>query len=331
MSEMTSIAPLGCEASAPLASISLDLDNLWSYMKIHGDAGWKSRPTYLPETVPFMLEFFERLGIKITFFIVGADAADVRNRKALRSLVEAGHEVGNHSFEHEPWLHLYTDAQLERDIRKAGDAIADATGTSPLGFRGPGFSWSPALLGILADQGYDYDASILPSCLGPIARAYYFWGAKMTPEEREQRKMLFGKFTDGLRPVRPYYWELSGGRRLLEIPVSTIPLLKTPFHFSYLAYLAGYSDRLMLAYLDLAIAMCRFTGTQPSFLLHPLDLIGADKAPEAGFFPGMDLPSDRKARLLAKVLHRLGRHFQLAPMGAHAAAIERNSLQLVPT
>jgi hypothetical protein len=25
----------------PLASLSLDLDNLWSYMKTHGDPGWE--------------------------------------------------------------------------------------------------------------------------------------------------------------------------------------------------------------------------------------------------------------------------------------------------
>ena len=32
----------------PLASLSLDLDNQWSYMKTHGDAGWEALPTYLP-------------------------------------------------------------------------------------------------------------------------------------------------------------------------------------------------------------------------------------------------------------------------------------------
>ena len=35
----------------PPASISLDLDNLWSYMKIHGDAGWDDYPSYLDTLV----------------------------------------------------------------------------------------------------------------------------------------------------------------------------------------------------------------------------------------------------------------------------------------
>ncbi len=167
---------------------------------------------------------------------------------------------------------------------------ADATGRRPAGFRGPGFSWSPTLLEMLFEQGYDYDASTLPSYLGPIARAFYFGSAgKLSAEEREQRKDLFGHFSDGLRPVRPFYWQLSGGRQLLEIPVTTIPVFKTPFHFSYLAFLARYSEQLMFTYLRVALGMCRLTGTEPSFLLHPLDLIGGDKAPQLAFFPGMDI------------------------------------------
>ena len=80
--------------SKPLASVSLDLDNLWSYLKIHGSNEWQSRPSYLDRFVPYMLDILERQKIKITFFIVGQDAAEPRNHAALRSLVTAGHEVG---------------------------------------------------------------------------------------------------------------------------------------------------------------------------------------------------------------------------------------------
>ncbi len=133
----------------PLASVSLDVDNLWSYMKTHGDAGWESRPTYLPVFSPIALESLDRLGIKITFFIVGVDAAREENVPALRAFVTAGHEVGNHSYEHEPWLHLYSPEQLEGEIGAAETAILAATGQRPIGFRGPGFSWSPELLRVL--------------------------------------------------------------------------------------------------------------------------------------------------------------------------------------
>jgi peptidoglycan/xylan/chitin deacetylase (PgdA/CDA1 family) len=73
----------------PLASLSLDLDNEWSYLKTHGDAGWKTFPTYLDVFIPSVLMALERLDLKITFFIVGQDAVDhgdgTRGRKSFFS------------------------------------------------------------------------------------------------------------------------------------------------------------------------------------------------------------------------------------------------------
>ena len=305
-----------------LASLSLDLDNLWSYLKIHGD-DWESRPTYLGTFVPYILALLEAADLKITFFIVGADAADRRNREPLRSLTAAGHEVGNHSFEHEPWLQLYSRAELEEEVSRAHAAILAATGQAPIGFRGPGFSWSPDLLRVLAERGYLFDASTLPTFLGPLARAYYFWTAKLPADERARRKELFGKFKDGFRPVNPYLWALDDTRHLLEIPVTTMPWTKTPFHFSYLVYLARFSEALMMAYLRTALFACRVNGTEPSFLLHPLDVIGGDQVPELEFFPGMDVPSEKKTRLLMKVLGTIAEHYEIVPMGVHADTILR--------
>lgn len=305
----------------PLASVSLDVDNLWSYMKTHGDSGWESRPTYLPVFSPLVLEVLARLHLRITFFLVGVDADREENVPALRALVDAGHEVGNHSYEHEPWLHRYSVEQLRSEIGSAERAIVSATGQRPIGFRGPGFSWSPALLGVLAERGYLYDASTFPTFLGPLARLYYFWTARLSAEEREKRSYLFGSMREGFRPNRPYQWDLEGGRTLLEIPVTTMPVLKIPFHFSYLLYLARYSEGLMRAYLRTAIALCRATGIEPSFLLHPLDLLGGDQVPQLAFFPGMDLPSARKVALFERALGMLGEHFQLVPMSVHARAL----------
>lgn len=59
----------------PVASLSLDLDNQWSYMKTHGDPGWESYPSYLDILVPRFLEFLQQQNLTITVFIVGQDAA----------------------------------------------------------------------------------------------------------------------------------------------------------------------------------------------------------------------------------------------------------------
>ncbi len=48
----------------PLCSLSLDLDNQWSYMKTHGDAGWESFPSYLDLVVPRFPENPRRLRLE---------------------------------------------------------------------------------------------------------------------------------------------------------------------------------------------------------------------------------------------------------------------------
>jgi peptidoglycan-N-acetylglucosamine deacetylase len=177
----------------PIASVSLDLDNLWSYLKTHGDAGWQEYPTYLDVVVPRVLEFLAERQLRITFFIVGKDAADPRHRDVMKAIAAGGHEVGNHSFHHEPWLHLYSAEQIEEELASTEVAIESATGMRPEGFRGPGFSFSPTLLNVLTRRGYHYDCSTFPTFLGPLARAYYF--AKSTglsAEEKTRRGQLFG-------------------------------------------------------------------------------------------------------------------------------------------
>src|SRR5262249_52868727 len=94
----------------PIASLSLDLDNQWSYLKTHGDAGWETFPSYLDIVVPRALQLLAKQNLQITFFVVGQDAALEKNYDSLRMIPAAGHEIGNHSFSHEPWLDLY-DAQ----------------------------------------------------------------------------------------------------------------------------------------------------------------------------------------------------------------------------
>jgi hypothetical protein len=310
-----------------LASVSLDLDNQWSYMKTHGDAGWSSFPSYLDVVVPRVLEFLEQRKLTITFFIVGQDAALKRNERALASIAAAGHEIGNHSFHHEPWLHRYTAKEIEAEIASAEAHIERATGRRPIGFRGPGFSVSPAVLEVLARRGYRYEASTFPTFIGPLARAYYFMTSSLSRDELKQRAALFGTFSQGFRPNRPYLWRTQAGE-LLEIPVTTMPLFRLPMHVSYLLYISSISPALARAYFRLALAMCRLSGTQPSLLLHPLDFLGCDDIQALAFFPGMQLHSERKLALVSMALEELARHHEIVPMARHAAAIEDGPLTI---
>jgi len=309
----------------PIASLSLDLDNKWSYLKTRGDSRWQSFPTYLDVVVPRVLDFLKQRGMTITVFVVGQDAALQVNYQPLQSIAEAGHEIGNHSFHHEPWLHRYSQEELDADLSAAEMHIERVTGQRPVGFRGPGFSFSEAVLQTLADRGYRYDASTLPTFLGPLARAYYFRTARLTSEEKEQRKELFGSFAEGLRPLKPYLVRPEDGQ-LLEIPVTTMPIFRIPIHLSYLLYLAGYSRLAAHCYFRTALSLCRVTRVEPSFLLHPLDFLGGDDDGDLAFFPAMKMSGQRKRALAAEFIELLARRFTIVTMREHARLASENVL-----
>jgi len=311
-----------------LASLSLDLDNKWSYMKTHGDSGWESFPSYLDVIVPRVLDFLRERNLKITFFVVGQDAALEKNHAALKQISEAGHEIGNHSFRHEPWLHLYSKDEFNDELDRAEEAIFTATGKRTKGFRGPGYSLSPMVLRVLTERGYDYDCSSLPTHIGPLARLYYFFTApKMSEEETDKRKLLFGKFSDGFQPLKPYQWRV-GEKSLTEIPVTTLPVFKTPIHFSYILYLSSFSKIAARAYWNLATAMCRLVNIQPSLLLHPLDFMNGDDAPELRFFPAMNLSLDEKLKIVGEIIEDYCEKFQVVDLQSHAADVRSRNVAL---
>lgn len=305
----------------PTCSLSLDLDNQWSYMKTHGDAGWETFPSYLDLAVPRFLKILDDFGWKITVFVVGQDAALEKNREALQMIAAAGHEIANHSFSHEPWLHLYTRQQAEDEIIRAEEAIESVTGQRPRGFRGPGYSLSRETLEVLADRRYLYDASTFPTYLGPLARAYYFMASDFSEEEKERRRSMFGGLRDGLRPLRPYRWQL-GQRTILEIPVTTLPLLKLPIHFSYLLFISTFSKMLALQYFRLALRFCRTARVQPSMLLHPLDFLCTEDVPELDFFPAMRLSLAHKLSFVRDSLALLGQRHEVIGMARFVETFE---------
>ena len=302
------------------ASLSLDADNLWAYQMTHGDAGWEEFPSYLDELSAQVLSMLAELGLTITFFVVGQDAALTRNHAALRALADAGHEIGNHSFRHQPWLHRYSLTEIHKELGRAEDAIGEISGQRPIGFRGPGYSLSPDVIRALIDRDYLYDCSTLPTVVGPLARRYYFRSAKLDASQREERANLFGSARDGLRGLRPYLFA-SGTDRLLEIPVTTMPMLRVPIHLSYVLYLRGVSESLALRYFANALRVCRLRHVEPSILLHPLDFLGADDVDSLRFFPGMTMPGAVKRATVHRCLQELSSQFEVVALREHAERI----------
>jgi hypothetical protein len=102
--------------------------------------------------------------------------------------------------------------------------------------------------------------------------------------------VLFGKWQDGLRPIQGHRWRIEGcPEGIIEIPVTTLPIFKLPFHISYILYIYKFSPALARSYFKAAMLLCRLTRTNPSLLLHPLDFLGGDDIQELAFFPAMNL------------------------------------------
>jgi hypothetical protein len=83
-------------------------------------------------------------------------------------------------------------------------------------------------------------------------------------------------------------------------------------------HLASHAPALALGYLRAALALCRWWNIAPSYVLHPLDFMGAEDAPALSFLPGMALPGARKRALLDTILGRLARDFEVVPLGIQA-------------
>lgn len=124
----------------PLINFSLDLDNKWSYLKTAGRPAWKKFPSYLPTACAHIRSILGDAGVSATLFVVGQDLLCSEDKEAVCSLATAGHDLGNHSFHHEPWLHLYDREQIAYELDKTDELLAEVGGRHSLGFRGPGYS-----------------------------------------------------------------------------------------------------------------------------------------------------------------------------------------------
>lgn len=317
----------------PKATLSLDLDNLWSYMKVHGDAGWEQFPSYFDKAVPIMLDLLRKYQFKITVFVVGQDAVIEDHHKWLREIAFECHEFGNHSHHHEPWMGDNSPDQLVSELKNADLAIKEATGKAPVGFRGPGFCMNKKILEAVSALDYSFDASLLPTIIGPVARLYYSMTLGRLPQkERQKREQLFGEVNNGFLPIQPFMWQLED-KLLLEIPVSTLPFLRIPFHFSYILWIARFSRLAAINYFKMGLNLCLGCDLTPSFLLHPLDFLGEEDAPQLHFFPGMDLDKKYKLAVLRDCFRLIHDCYDVIPMSrqAHNLLLENKMETKIPS
>ncbi len=140
-----------------------------------------------------ILDMFAAADVKATFFTLGWVAQ--RHGGLMRRIVEAGHELASHGWDHERVFRL-DQTSFTADLERSRKVLEDAAGVQITGYRAPSFSIdqrTPWAYMALAEQGYAYSSSV-----APITHDHYGW--------REAPRFAF----------RPLPWS-----NLIELPVTT--------------------------------------------------------------------------------------------------------------
>jgi polysaccharide deacetylase family protein (PEP-CTERM system associated) len=112
-----------------------------------------------------------------TFFFLGRIARTAPH--LVRRVADAGHEIGCHSLHHRR-ITGQSEGDFRAQLTEAKGRLEDASGKAVIGFRAPDFSitddnrWA---LDALADAGFRYDSSIVPTGLHDV------YGMRDVPED----------------------------------------------------------------------------------------------------------------------------------------------------
>ncbi|MBI5548512.1 MAG: polysaccharide deacetylase family protein [Deltaproteobacteria bacterium] len=305
-----------------LASVSVDLDSLGHYCRIHGlpesvlSAG--AAQSIYREALPRFAELFAETGMRATFFVVGRDLDDPASAQAVRSVSAAGHEIGNHTFVHDYALTRKSPGEIGDDVARGGAAILRLTGTRPAGFRAPGYTLTSSLVRALCAQGYRYDSSVFPSAPYWAAKAAVMAGLAVMGRES---KAILDRPRVLRAPRLPYRPDLEepyrrGRAGLVELPITVHPLTRVPIIGTTLTMLPPRA----LGALWRGLTSLPFVNLE----LHGIDLLDATDVgcPElAASVRDLAIPFSTKRARLKQALRRLTDRFEVVALAAVAERV----------
>jgi hypothetical protein len=283
------------------ACVTVDMDNYRQYRTLIDPGGDADGPSFY-QAVPRFLDVFERHGLRATFFVIGRDVEQTEHRTLLREMVARGHELANHSWSHPYNFRQLGSAEKKAEIVRSEEAIADAVGERPVGFRTPSGDVDAETLALLAERGYLYDSSVIPS---PLLWVFMLYGKLFVRHQSYQLGSPWFVFA----PARPYfprrdriYRPRSGadGPGVVEIPLSMVPLVRLPFYATLMRMLGP-------RFFDMCV---RIYGRRPLLhvMFHAIDLIdltGTSLHAAIRRTPGLDVPFPRRERFVSHVVERL--------------------------
>jgi peptidoglycan/xylan/chitin deacetylase (PgdA/CDA1 family) len=104
-------------------------------------------PIYTPQIVSLLAE----VSGKGTFFMIGEEME--AHSDVVRSVVDAGHEIGNHTFSHPALTNLSVE-QCRAELERTDALIHELTGRRPLVFRPPYMAYNEEVGNISLEAGY---------------------------------------------------------------------------------------------------------------------------------------------------------------------------------
>jgi peptidoglycan-N-acetylglucosamine deacetylase len=305
----------------PLCSISIDLDPLPCYYRIHGlgPAPDGLRHVIMQRCVERFADVLAPRGICATFFVVAEELEQLpAAHQLLRDLVAAGHELANHSYSHPYDLARRPRSEIAREVSRAHDLISAVANEPVVGFRGPGYDVSTDLLGVLIDMGYRYDSSLLP------APAYYAAKAAVMAVMRLRGRTSGAVLTEAralLAPIEPFRPQLrapwrTGEADIVELPIAVTPGLRAPVIGNVLLLAPSWLRSQWLR----AVARRWFF----NFELHGIDLADAEldgiPAPLIARQPELAIPLPTRRQRLLDVLAAVARSHDFVPLAGAARA-----------
>jgi len=153
----------GFDAGANAFTIDVeDYFQVEAFFGVIDRKNWSGYPPRVEANVDRILEILSRAGARATFFTLGWIAE--RHPRIVRSIVEMGHELASHGYDHYR-ADGQTRAEFFSDVRRAKAVLEDIGGCEVRGYRAPSFSVSRRnlwVMEVLAETGYSYSSSTYP-------------------------------------------------------------------------------------------------------------------------------------------------------------------------